>query len=360
MNKNKNRIIALLLAGNALITAGCSAKKAESPRFEDNQEIVSVDNTDAENRYVLTTEDGTKVLLENATAEEIAQYLTQNNFADQAHYDYTYEDSAVHVVEEDYEELTTEKFEDLSSSVIYRLTKDYVDVNGFSQEQIDAIGLVEYYRNLFGPLNLDSADIIKYVAVVNIDKLATDNPTLLNDIIGDQNIDSVMESAYRVMGEMLMYNYNNYYATGSTEGFLRVSDAVFDPVMKQRVIAIEKRVDEIAIASQNDHGYMNTLIQSLFEDMLNPENELSYLDEGVGFATTSVMLEPIRGLFGMDLEGNSLLNETNNNLVKYFVSYVGDEDEYVENALVTGYYLNVNDILRDCTKNGTYTRTLGE
>ena len=140
-------------------------------------------------------------------------------------------------------------------------------------DKADEIGNVEFFRNLFGPLNLETSDIIKFVAIANIDKLSTDNPSLLNEIVGEQNTDSVIQSAYRVISEMVVYNYYNYYATGSTEGFLRVSDAIFDPAMKQKVIEIENRVDEIAISSQNqDIEYMNTQITSLL-DMLNPANK---------------------------------------------------------------------------------------
>ena len=58
----------------------------------------------------------------------------------------------------------------------------------------------------------------------------------------------------------------------------------------------------------------------------------------------------------MDLYGNVTLNETNAELIKYFVPYAGDEEEYKKNNMLTGYIQDINDILVVCPG---YTHNLG-
>ena len=76
MKNSKNRIIATLLAANTLITAGCTiVEKDKTANEETDAEVVEIDET--EKRYELIASDGSTIILEDATAEEIAEYLSQ-------------------------------------------------------------------------------------------------------------------------------------------------------------------------------------------------------------------------------------------------------------------------------------------
>ncbi len=236
-------------------------------------------------------------------------------------YGITYDGSVATVKSAEYVELTTEEFETLLAK---------------SVKSIKDKGIT-----------LDEADIIKFVTIVNIDKLSQDNPELLIQIIGDQNPDQVKLDAQKVMGALEMYNYNQYFATGNRDGFILASEFVFDANEQAKLAVIEERIAEIALA-KDDKVKMNELIHSLFIDMLDPQNELSYLESGVGFGA-QLDLEPIRGLYGLADDFETItLDDTNKELVKYFVPYSGDEQEYEDNNLLNGYIRNINDLLSDC------------
>lgn len=247
---------------------------------------------------------------------------------DSTKYSYNYDENVVVVNDEEYKELTTEDFENVSAIKIKELSDK--------------------------GLNLNSEDIIKFMMIVNCDKLAQDNKELITQIMGSQTSDEVQQDAYKCVGAIVMYNYNIWYQEGSTKNFIKVSDCIFDEEAKNKVIEIEKRVDEIAL-SVEDNEKFNQLVNALLKDLLDPTNELSYLESGVGFVL-QIVLEPIRGLYGMDLYGNITLDETNAELIKYFVPYAGDEEEYKKNNMLTGYIQDINDILVVCPG---YTYNLG-
>lgn len=249
-----------------------------------------------------------------------SQTTSTGNNQGQSKYTYNYSGNVVTVNNEEYKELTTEEFENLTSLKIKELSDKGININ--------------------------SEDIIKYMMIVNCDKLAQDNRSLIDQILGEQDSNEVQQDAYKVISAMVMYNYNVWYTEGSTKNFIRVSDTIFDESAKNKAIEIERRVDEIAL-SVNDVEKMNVLVNDLLKDMLDPTNELYSLESGVGFVL-QVVLEPIRGLYGMDLNENNLLNETNMDLIKYFVPYAGDEQKYIDNNWLTGHIQGINDILTNC------------
>lgn len=231
--------------------------------------------------------------------------------------------------EEKYEVLTTEEFEKLTSDAL---------------KQISDRGIT-----------LDESDVIKFMAIINIDKLSQDNTDLLAAIVGNQNPDEVKLDAQKVMGALVMYNYSTYFSEGNNENFIKVSDFIFDKEEKEKAIEIENRVNEIGV-NKDKTVVMNELVHSLLRDMLDPTNRLSYVESGTGFGL-QLTLEPVRGLYGMDKDFmNITLDYTNADLIKYFVPYAEDEQEYEDNALLTGYIRNINDILNDCTKSKTLTK----
>lgn len=235
-------------------------------------------------------------------------------------YSFNYDGSAVITTDENYVELTTEEFENLVSLRI----KEFEELK----------------------LNLSREDVIKYAMIVNCDKLSQDNKDLVSLIVGEQEADEIQQDAYKVTGAVVMYNYNIWYKEGKTDNFIRLSNFIFDEEARNKAATIEKRVDEIAL-SVNDKDKMNELVHALLLDLTNPESELSYLESGVTFAVQTV-LEPVRGLFGMDLYGNITLNETNAELIKYFVPYAGDDQVYMDNNMLTGALQDIHNILADC------------
>ena len=259
----------------------------------------------------------------------VTSYLTEKlGFTiKEVKYEYDYSNSAAVVKGEDYVELTTDSFETLVSLKVKEL-----------QEK---------------GINIASEDVIKYAMLVNIDKLSQDNVELINTIVGEQQADEIQEDSYKFTGAVVMYNYNIWYTEGSTKNFIRISDMIFDEEARLKVLEIENRIDEIALASKTDVKKMNELITKLLRDLLDPECELSYLESGVGFAL-QIMLEPIRGLWGMDLYGNIVLDETNAELIKYFVPYAGDEEKYTDNNMLNGYIQDIHNLLTDCP---SHTRT---
>lgn len=244
---------------------------------------------------------------------------SQTDSDDNPNYEYNYDGSVTTVNDEEYVELTTEEFEKITSLKIKEL-KDK-------------------------GINLSSEDVIKYMMVANCDKLAQDNRELMNQIMGDQNADEIQQDAYKVVSAITMYNYNVWYKERSTLNFIKVSDTIFDKNEREKAIQIEKRIS--GIERTNDENDINLLVNDLLKDMLDPTNELYTLESGTGFAL-QVVMEPIRGLYGMDEQGNNLLNEQNTELIKYFVPYAGDEQKYIDNNWLTGYILGINDVLTDC------------
>ena len=255
----------------------------------------------------------------------VTSYLTEKLgfIIKEVKYEYDYSNNAAVVKGEDYVELTTDAFETLVSLKVKELNDKGV--------------------------NIASEDIIKYAMLVNLDKLAQDNVGLINTIVGEQQADEIQEDSYKFTGAVVMYNYNIWYTEGSTKNFIRISDMIFDEEARLKVLEIENRIDEIALASKTDVKKMNELITKLLRDLLDPECELSYLESGVGFAL-QIMLEPIRGLWGMDLYGNIVLDETNAELIKYFVPYAGDEEKYTDNNMLNGYIQDIHNLLTDCPK----------
>lgn len=251
----------------------------------------------------------------------------QESTKEEPKYAYNYDKNVVVINDEEYKELTTEEFENITSIKVKELSDK--------------------------GLNLNSEDVIKFMMIVNCDKLAQDNKELITQIMGEQTSDEVQQDAYKCVGAIVVYNYNKWYQEGNDKNFIKVSDCVFDEEARNKVIEIEKRVSEIAL-SVNDKDKFNQLVNDFLKDLLDPTNELSYLESGVGFVL-QIVLEPIRGLYGMDLYGNITLDETNAELIKYFVPYAGDEEEYKENNMLTGYIKDINDILTDCP---AYTRKL--
>jgi len=122
---------------------------------------------------------------------------------------------------------------------------------------------------------------------------------------------------------------------------ITVSNTVFDKDEKETVIEIEKRVAEIVKAGDNKEEF-NKLLNKLLMEICDAENDKFNMESGVGYSTMNILMNFIRINFLNDLD------KTNADLIKYFIVYAGDGVKYEENALSTGYYRGINNLMTDC------------
>ena len=226
-----------------------------------------------------------------------------------------------------YEELTTEKFEDLTAQVLTELKNHDIKVS--------------------------SEDVVKYVMIRNIDKLRQDNNELITTIIGTQDPLEVFADADQVIDAIMTYNLLYFDAHQDTKGFISASLGVFDETQKARVLEIEKRVSEIG-ANLKNNDKVNELTYALLDDMKNPTNEISELEDGVSYGVEWIDMYMVRSTFGTHKYGE--LNKQNAERVKYFVSFAGDGEEYEENAIVNGNVRNIKALLMKCAKTNTRSK----
>ena len=219
-----------------------------------------------------------------------------------------------------YVELTTERFEELTTAVI---------------QKFEGYGL-----------QVSREDIIKYVMIRNIDKLRQDNNELVASIIGTQEPTEAFADADHVIDAIMTYNLLYFDKYHNTDGFISAVEGVFDEVQRARVLEIESRVYEIGRHYQEEAKY-NELTYSLLRDMINPLNPISELEDGVSYGVEWIDMYMVRGTFGTDRYIK--LNDVNSDLVKYFVSFAGDGEEYENNALVNGNVRNINALLTQCS-----------
>lgn len=283
----------------------------------------------------LTVNEDNNRIIVNTNGEETEVVIRAEEEATEPNYSFNYEAPVVVPVDNNepltvaYDTLTNDKFESLAASNL-KMIKDK-------------------------GLTLNEADVLKFVAIVNINKLSQDNPELLASLIGNQNPDEFRGDSQKVLGASVMYNYQTYLANGNDNDFIKLSSFVFDETEKAKVIEVENRVHEIGLNKDNNEE-MNALVNKLLRDLASPTSSISYFEPGVGFGL-QLTLEPVRGLYGMAKDFMTVtLDDTNADLIKYFVPYAEDEQKYVDNAQLTGYFLMVNDILADCTNTSSRTK----
>lgn len=215
------------------------------------------------------------------------------------------------------------------------VTYDYEELTG--EKLRNQITSFENYLRKFN-LATSSEDIEKFVIVVNINKIATDHPEYISEYVDETNIDEFMQDAYQTLMDIITYNGNIYYTEKNADNFIMADEAVFDKYSKNMLVEIENCFKNIAV--ETDDEKFNEKVTKLLMLLMDPTEELSQLESGVGFASYT-SIEPIRRLF------SGRLNDENAQLIKYFVPYAGDEVETLENCRHNGYSLNVESILKN-------------
>lgn len=199
-------------------------------------------------------------------------------------------------------------------------------------------------------LDINRENIIDYVMMVNIDKLARDNKELVDTIIGERNPDEAVLSAFNVYSAVITENNDRYCAKGlGWDSIIKVSDTVFDEAEREVVKKIEDRIAEIVKLKDNRVEF-NEEFEKLLMDMLDAENEMFNMESGVGYSVATILVNFVRINF------MNILDKINSDLVKYITYYEGDGIEYEENARSTGYYRNIFSLITECEKTKTLTR----
>ena len=199
-------------------------------------------------------------------------------------------------------------------------------------------------------LDINRENIIDYVMMVNIDKLARDNKELVDTIIGERNPDEAVSSAFNVYSAVITENNDRYCAKGlGWDSIIKVSDTVFDEAEREVVKKIEDRIAEI-IKLKDNRVEFNEEFEKLLMDMLDAENEMFNMESGVGYSVATILVNFVRINF------MNILDKINSDLVKYITYYEGDGIEYEENARSTGYYRNIFSLITECEKTKTLTR----
>lgn len=213
----------------------------------------------------------------------------------------------------------------------------------------------------------DEEDVELFVFNANINKILVDIPEFYSEKmkewsqkIGGSDLDAIVTNKM-LDGESLQdamndYNCELFRANHSTDGFIWVSDIIFDQAEREKVEFVEGKIKEIGKYARTDVDKMNELITPFLTDFYDCSLDIYNMESGTSYGLR-YLLRPIRQVFGVEDcdERISTLNEANTHLIKYFVSNVGDENEYYISGWGTRAYQNVYGILRD-GKCNTLTR----
>ena len=229
--------------------------------------------------------------------------------------------------EYEYEELTTEKFEDLVAATY----KKYSEIG----------------------LDVSKEEVIDFVMMVNIEKISKDNKELISTIVGDRNPETAILNMNDVYSAIKTKNDNNYCSKGlGFDSLILVNDLVFDKETKDKTIEFEKRVKEMFEAA--DSGKVeefNKLFDKLYIEILTATEEEFNMEYGVGYDCMNTLIYFIRSNF------EKLLNDTNKDHIKYLCSYAEEfGTEYYENSRTTAYYSGMYYLLTDNVKCNTRSK----
>lgn len=167
------------------------------------------------------------------------------------------------------ETLTTEEFETLAANFI----KTLQDKN----------------------LNVTTEDIMKFVSVVNIDRLVVENPELASELFQSYTKEQYVQDAANIIGRTCAYNAKVFNDEKNTENFIRISDSLYGE-QKQQLQIIESYVDRIALV-YNDAEQVNAIVSELSARLM--AGDLQNLDYGVQFGM-QVSIELIRSYMAKD------------------------------------------------------------
>ena len=181
------------------------------------------------------------------------------------------ETKEINVETSDVVETTEQEVETSDSNYVYLTKEDF--------EKVVGSFVTKNGKKYSG---VSSEDIVKFVAIANIDEIVESNEELSKELFSNPSKEEYLNDAAKVIGTTVMFDYNVWSQTNSTEEFVKISDIIIGS-QKDKMIIIEDYVNRIADAvNSNDEELVNSIIAEFIDDM--SVGKLSKLDDGVGFA----------------------------------------------------------------------------
>lgn len=168
--------------------------------------------------------------------------------------------------------------------LLYELTGIYEYVE-LTDEAFNILVSNTYKTLRANGINVTVEDVTKFVAVINIDQLAQDNPELLKAIIGTDKASEFITDAFKITGAIKNRNYDIYKSTKSTAGLIKVSDFIFDKKAQADLRLVESYVER-AHDAKGDKTKQNAIVEELMANIQQPSGKLADMEDGIGFAST--------------------------------------------------------------------------
>lgn len=316
-------LTALLIGGGYLLVK--EIRKGKIVSSDDTRTITAslTDTTDAENKQTSYSYNYDK---------NIATVTTTTTE--------TLGETTVTITEEGiYEELTTEKFEELCSNAI---------------RYFDGLGI-----------SVKKSDVVKFVADFNIDKLKQDNPELVKSLLGTQIIEEFKADAEKVSDTLINNETQTAFADDNAEWqayiatrfegaycpdttkLVSIADFAFDKEQQALIRSFEARRDEILQVA--DLEVRSDMTKALLLDIMNAKSEYRLFDDSTLYYVLRHCVVPLDSMYNWNfLEGKSTLSEDAYRVMVEFIAPVGSTEEEIQNSIMSGARRNMMDSFKEC------------
>lgn len=199
----------------------------------------------------------------------------------------------------------------LDDELLFELTGIY-DYTEITKEAFDKIVDTMYEDLKNRGLNVNITDVRKLVAVINNDQIATDIPSLLTELKGNQSSSEYIVDAFKVTSAIKTYNTKEYMKNGKIENLIKLSRYVFDLGNRKKLLLIEDYANKIA-SNKGNADEQNKLVSELLNNIYNYDGKLNDMESGIGFAST-IAVDGIINYIPFD-NNRSLLTKENRDLL---------------------------------------------
>ena len=172
----------------------------------------------------------------------------------------------------------------LDDELLFELTGIY-DYTEITKEAFDKIVDTMYEDLKNKGLNVNINDVRKLVAVINSDQIATDIPSLLAELKGNQTAAEYITDAFKITSAIKTYNTKEYLKNGKFENLINLSSYVFDLGARKDLLLIEDYANKIA-SNKGNAEEQNRLVSDMLNNIYNYGGKLTDMESGIGFAST--------------------------------------------------------------------------